>query len=481
MDKGIKKNMVYNVMLQLFNITYPFITATYISRILGAGKLGIINYSQAISSYALIFGMFGISTYGLREVAKIRDKKNKLLRLFSELIIIKLMATIIVIIVYIITIYNITFLLRENKLYLITSLVIFFNIFNVDWFFGGIEEYRIISLRTIIIRIITLIAIVILIKKEEDYLLYAFLLIIGQCLSNFWSFFISYKMIGFTLKKLNIKRHLKSLTIFFLSTFIVSCYTILNGIILGIYSTPEKVAFFTRAKGFQGMGIAITGAIATVLVPRISYYYHNDKKKYLELLNKSLDYNYIISIPVTCGLMILAQPLNYIFGGEEFIPAYKSLLLQAPIVIILTIGTWMYFQILIPMGKESLGVVIQSIMALTSLALSYMLVPKYHEIGASGSLLITETVGPIILFFILRRKIKIKLITESFFKYILAMIIMGCIIVILKKYLSGITLVFVGITQGVLFYFFSLYVMKEKITLEITSMLLKKNNKKNFS
>lgn len=471
MDKSIKKNIIYNMGLQLFNITYPFITATYISRILGASKLGTINYSQTILNYSLIFGMYGISTYGIREIAKIRNEKNKLLKLFSELVLIKVATTIITLSIYMIILYNTNLLLKENKLYLITSLAIIFNIFNVDWFFGGIEDYKLISLRTIFVRIVILIGIIVLIKREEDYLLYASLLIIGQCLSSFWSFFISYKIIGFTLKNLEIKKHLKSLTIFFISTFVVSCYTLLNGIILGLYANPEKIAFFTRARGFQGVGVAITGAIATVLVPRISYYYHNDKEKYTELLNKSLDYSYIISIPITCILIILAKPLNYIFGGEQFIQAYKSLVILAPIVFVLTVGTWMYFQILIPMGKEKIATYIQGVMAIVSLVMTYLLVPKYIEIGASIALLVTETVGPVIIFFILKKSIKIRLITESFFKYIFSSLIMSCVILILKNYLIDMKLVFVGSILGFIFYLLSLYLMKEKIILEIFRLL----------
>lgn len=476
--KSISKNIFYNFLLVGFNIAYPLITASYISKILGAKNIGMINYSQSIINFLLIFAMVGIPTYGIREIAQHRESKEEINNIFSELLIIKVFFSLMIFILYFLLLLEIQELKYDKNIFFIMGIILLANSFNIDWFFSGMEDYKVLSLRNIIIKMITFILIIFFIKRSEDYYLYALFITLGQSLGNVWSFFYSKKFVKLKFRNLNFKRHYNGLKVFFLSSLVISVYTLLGGIILGIFSTPEKVAFFSRARQLQLVGVTITGSVSTVLIPRISYYYTNDKNEYFILLKKSLNFGYILSIPLMIGFIFLSKELNLFLGGAEFLPAQKPLIILSPLILIVTLNTWGYLQGIVPAGMEKIGTIIQMGMAIINVLLSIVLIPKFFDIGVSIATVAAETVGTIILIIVLKRKIKINLLTNSLYRYIISGIIMAFFIEIIKRYFNNNQTLVLSILGGGIIYFLILIFLKEEIILYILNKIFNKLRRK---
>ena len=85
-EKSIKVNAIYNILLTLSNIVFPLVTFPYVSRILNPIGLGTTSFFTSISSYCVLVASLGISTYGIRAVAKVREDKEELTKVFQELI-----------------------------------------------------------------------------------------------------------------------------------------------------------------------------------------------------------------------------------------------------------------------------------------------------------------------------------------------------------------------------------------------------------
>ena len=83
--ESVKKNFLYNIVYQILLIILPLITAPYVSRTLGATSVGIYSYINSIAYYFLIIAMLGISNYGNREIAAVRENKEKLSEKFSSI------------------------------------------------------------------------------------------------------------------------------------------------------------------------------------------------------------------------------------------------------------------------------------------------------------------------------------------------------------------------------------------------------------
>lgn len=95
-EKSISKNAILNIILTLTNIVFPLITFPYISRILNPSGIGAISFFSSIGSYGVLVASLGISTYGIRVIAKNRYHKDKITKIFQELIVINSVMSIIV-------------------------------------------------------------------------------------------------------------------------------------------------------------------------------------------------------------------------------------------------------------------------------------------------------------------------------------------------------------------------------------------------
>lgn len=75
---SIAKNYVYNLILTISNIIIPFITIPYITRVLNPEGIGAVAFTGSIVECFVMFSALGITLYGPREIASVRDNPEKL-------------------------------------------------------------------------------------------------------------------------------------------------------------------------------------------------------------------------------------------------------------------------------------------------------------------------------------------------------------------------------------------------------------------
>lgn len=93
------------------NVLFPLITFPYVSRVLLAEGIGKVSFAQGVTSYFILLSGLGLSIYGIRAVAKVRDDKEKLSQLVMELLFLTVLSTVIVYIIFI------SFIFVNNKVY----------------------------------------------------------------------------------------------------------------------------------------------------------------------------------------------------------------------------------------------------------------------------------------------------------------------------------------------------------------------------
>ncbi|MEO2592251.1 oligosaccharide flippase family protein [Clostridium tertium] len=182
--KSIKKNYIYNLILTTINMIFPLVTAPYLSYVLGAVNIGKVNYATSIANWFILFAAFGIPRYGIREISRNRGSRMKLSCSFWNLLLIQFVLSIVTIILYILFIFSFKSFHNDISLYLLMIVMIVLNIFSIDWFYQGIEEYGYITGRNIIVKIISLILIFLMIKERNHYGLYALINILGLSFNN---------------------------------------------------------------------------------------------------------------------------------------------------------------------------------------------------------------------------------------------------------------------------------------------------------
>ena len=105
--KSISKNSIYYIIYNLLNIIFPLITGIYVSHVLLSSSIGEVEAARNLAQYFVILAFLGIPTYGLREIAKVRNNKEELSKVFSELTIINAVSTTIFLGIYFVFICSI--------------------------------------------------------------------------------------------------------------------------------------------------------------------------------------------------------------------------------------------------------------------------------------------------------------------------------------------------------------------------------------
>lgn len=475
-SKSIKKNYICNLILTSVNLIFPLITSPHLSTVLGAENIGKVNYATSIVNWFILFASFGIPRYGIREIARNRDSKKKLSMSFWNLILIQFILSSIAIVIYIIMILSINKFKSDLALYFITMLMILLSIFSIDWFYQGIEEYGYITIRNIIFKIISILLIFTMIKDKDNYYIYAGINVFGLSFNNILNYLHARKYVYKKMFEFRLIYYLKELRVYFFTTLIIALYTQLDSILIG-YKSKTDLAYYVRSKTIAGIGMSITNSVVTVFIPRTAYLIEKDYHTYRRIIQKAINYIYILALPCIVGIYMLATEIIYLLGKSEFIPAVPSLKIISVLILINCVGGWQINQILIPHRLEKVAFRIQCIGALMSFSLNLFLINKFSYIGGAITWVITEITIAIMSAMLIRKKcsnIRINYLNQSFIKYMISSIIMSILIIIVKMITLNYNYrIILSITLGPIVYFGIVFLLKDQIAMDIKKSFLK--------
>ncbi|MGL4992014.1 MAG: flippase [Sarcina sp.] len=475
--KSLKKNYFYNLVFTVVNMIFPLITAPYLSFILGAENIGKVNYATSIVTWFTLFAAFGIPRYGIREIARNRDNRKDLSKSFWNLISIQFILSMIAIVVYLGVIFTVPNLQADKNLYVLMVVMIILNIFSIDWFYQGIEEYGYITIRNIIFKVISIILIFTMIKDKDDYIFYALINIFGLSFNNLLNYISAQKHIDKKIYEFRILHYLKELKVYFMTTLVIALYTQLDQTFIGSISQKD-LAYYLRSKTVFGVGFSVVNSAVTIFIPRTAYLVKHNYEEYKKIIEKSINYIYLLALPCVVGIFILAEEIMIFLGGNEFIEAQYSVMIICILCLFTSIGSWQVNQVLIPNGKEKIAFKIQTATAVISIILNIALIPRYTYIGASIAWLLSEIFLMVTEAIFIRREvkeIKIKYINMSLIKYLISVIFMGIGVIGIKILMTNNNLlILVSIIVAPIIYFGMIIILKEKIVLEGVQQILKK-------
>lgn len=437
-QNSITKNYIYNLIYQLLIIIIPIILIPYISRTLLSNAVGEYSYSFSIVSYFVTFSMLGIIYYGNRQISIKKDNQKELNQTFWGIFIFKAIISFIALIIYFLLI---SFIIKtDNKqLYLIQGIFILAVFFDISWFFTGVENFKSILIRNLIIKLSSIILIFMLIKKPEDLIIYAIILaaseLIGQALM--WISLPKYK-IKFnksSLKEYEVFKHGKGLFVLFLPRAAIQIYTTVNVTMLGFYTNNNEVAYYDYANKIVSILLAIVTSVGIVMLPRISSMKHGNKTKEINvMLDQSLRIMFYIGIPIMFGLMAVSNLFVPWFLGESF--SYVSvLLLYLPIkIIFVMISNVTGIQYLIPHNRNKEFFISSLLGGIISIAFNIIFIKSLGSLGAVFSLVLAELVVAIAQIYFIRKDLPILKSILKTWRIVLAGFIMFVVIFVLSKY-----------------------------------------------
>lgn len=476
---SVKGNVILYGINTLTAILCPVITFPYAARVLLPEGIGAVNFLNSIVGYIVLLTNLGIPMYAVREVAKYRDDKLSRDKTTLELMLLSMVLCVIGYMTVWILAEFVPQIHRQASLFYILSLSILFNTIGVNWFYQGIEDFKFITIRAIIIRTITTAALFIFVRDSSDILIYGIILVgftVGNNLINFLHLrkYLNYNLIR--LKELNVSRHIKPALQVFVLNLITNLSLHLNSIMLGFLSGDEEVGYFTAGTKITHIGLTLISSLGIVLLPRCSNLIQNgDMAGFSSVIRKSLKVTLALSLPMIVGLSILAVPVTLIFCGNEYMPSIPVLYLNAPVILLVSLTNIMGMQVLYPMDRVNIVIASVSIGAAVNMILNFLIVPDYGATGAAVATLIAD-VTVVVTQLIMGRKSYPFKFTDMFTpKYIFAAIMMG--LAVLAWTFVPVSIVWrltVGILIGTTVYFGILLIQKDALALEIISMATKK-------
>lgn len=462
---SVKTNYIYNLLLNLFNLAYPLLTYPYISRVLGSDGIGKVDFANSIVQYFIYFGALGLPVYGVREIAKAKNSDKDRNKVFSELFTISFVANILSTIVLLFLIYYVNAFHKESKLFYITSINMFFNIFAIDWLFQGLENYKYITRRSIFVKLLSIIFLFTFVKGKNDYIIYAFVSIIGLSGSNIINAVSARKYVKLQFKNLNLKKHIKPLLYIFSSQIMSNIYLYLNTTMLGFMSNSSSVGFYTSANKINRVMISLVTSLGIVLTPRISNYFQENKIHQIKiLLKQSIEFLFFISIPLIFAFLILSKNIILLFLGKNFVRSIVTLQILGPVILFVGLSNITNTQILIPIGKEKYITKSVFMAAILNFFTNLILVPILKENGAAISMLVAEFTVTVIQLYYSRNIIKGLIFNKENFKYVFASLIMSISLIITNILIKQMLIcLFVSVLLGGLTYIITLFILKDPI------------------
>ena len=371
---SIKWNFLFALGNNLINILAPFVITPYVARVLGAENLGVYSYSTSVANFFVIFAMLGVSNYGNRCIAKVRDDKVERSRVFWEIYYLQLFLSLVISVAYLFYV----FIISENTIVSLTLILFVLSAgLDITWFFSGMENFKFILLRNLIIKVIDLVFVFLFVKDSGDVVIYTLIISAGFFISNAFMWTSISKNISFNKPSARSSiSHLKPNLVLFIPVIAISIYNYMDKIMLGGLSDMAQVGYYDNSEKIMAIPQTIVTALGTVMLPRVTNMIANGKKKETEnYLNKSLLFVAFISSACTFGIVTISSEFVLLYLGEEFESCITLLYYLMPCLIFKAYGNVLRMQYIIPNGKDKIYVVSVCLGAVTNLFLNWILIP----------------------------------------------------------------------------------------------------------
>ncbi len=375
------------------NLTSSLLNAVlfiYLARVLGAEGFGYLSYAGTLVFYLFNFIDLGLSTYGMREIAKDRPRASEFV---SNIISFRLLTALILFVGFTaINVYTHQMVLVKI-LMLEIALMCFVSALSTEWAFQGLEKMHMVFVSFAVTPFLQLLLNFLLVKTPDDILRVPVINFLAS-LPVIFAFLnrLKFKLSIFGLKLQEIRRYLSSAIVIWSISVLAQVYNGLDIVMLGLYRSPQEVSYFTVARRIIG-GISLFMVFLTgALLPHLSFTYkddisvfHKSTRKYLKISGAILA---CIFVPL---VLFSSQAISWTVGANYMPAALPMKIMMVAIVLVMLNLPYSTGLIAASMEREVLKQAFAS--AALSIFLNFILIPRYGMIGASISFVCAEALA----------------------------------------------------------------------------------------
>ena len=467
---SLKKNFGLNLILTFCNYLFPLITYPYVSRVLGVERIGVCNFVDGIVNYFILFSTLGLGSYGVREIAKCKDDFRRRNFVFSNLIAINLIGTIIATIALLCSTLWLPSLQPYKEFLWLGLVKLVFNMFIVEWFFQGLQDFKYITVRSVLIRFLYVISVFIFIHTKEDVILY-YGLSVAMTLSNAainWNY--SRKFRRLTFNGLKIKSFLFPVLAFGYYRLLTSMYTSFNLVFLGFTANDKEVGYFATATKLYSILMGVFTAFTTVMVPKVSELLSSGEKEKLQMMaNKTFSLLTALSLPIIIISLFCAEDIILILSGPGYEGAYTPFRIVIFLLLIIGMEQISIQQFLMASTSSKSIATVSTIGAATGVILNVLITPYLGAIGSAISWGLSEFAVLLTGLYLVKQLLGITLPLRDLTKNLLWSIIYVIALFAVHNFHLGVhlNLIISGLTVFILFAVINMKCTKNEVVVGI--------------
>ncbi|MCM1568125.1 MAG: flippase [Roseburia sp.] len=431
---SVRRNFSYNLMYQFLSIGSVLLVTPYITRTLGANQTGVYSYTLANAHYFLLFAMLGLNNYGSRQIARAKaegerlhepcrmeepckqdgrrqceepcrqdepcgqeqqgaDKRTDILsRTFWSIYALQFLTAMTAVLCYLG--YLLFGAVEDKNIACIQLLYVASALADINWFFFGMEQFKLTVIRNSMVKLASIAAVFLLIKKPGDLWIYTIIMAGSIFISALalWPYLPRFVK-PVRLKGREIAAHIKPNLVLFIPVIAISVYNVMDKIMIGrLLHNKAEVSYYDNAYKVMEIPHAFINALGMVMLPKMSALVqkgeHRQGRLYIE---KSMHFTLLLAFAVSFGLASVADNLAPVYFGKEFLPCGVLMRWLAPLGVIKSWANVIRTQYLLPNQHDKIYVASVAGGAVVNIIANLLLIPRMGTLGAVIGTLLAET------------------------------------------------------------------------------------------
>ncbi|TET07589.1 flippase, partial [Candidatus Aerophobetes bacterium] len=273
------KNFLSLSAAQIMSQAILFLTIIYLARTLGAAAFGKIAFAQAVVLYFALIANLGLTTLGVREVARDKDRIDNYIGNILSLRLVLALLSFFLLFIFVSLIKKPT---EVKYLIILFGLSLFPSALLLDWLFQGVEKMGSIGISRILDKLFYAGLIFLLVKDAKHIWVVPCLWLGGSLLASGFLVYVFTRQFGRPRLRFNLSfwKELARRALPMGAAFImIQIYYNLDTVMLGFMRNDEVVGWYTAAYKVVLFVWAFIPIFINVIFPLMSKYYQQSKEK----------------------------------------------------------------------------------------------------------------------------------------------------------------------------------------------------------
>ena len=403
--KIIAKNYVALLFIQGTNFILPLIIFPYLVRTLGSEKYGLVMVAQSVALFLTIIVDFGFNISATREVANLKNDKEKLSQFYWNVFSIKLVLIIITFLLLLGLIICVDKFSVDPLIYLFSFGLVLGQAIFPTWFFQGIEKMQVITIVNVAAKLFFTISLFFVVLSPSDYQYVPIFNGLGFVISGLFGFVFSLQYVKFIFPKLSqVKEIIENSSSLFFSNFAVSLYTSSNTLILGFFAGDSMAGIYASMEKLILAIKSLYSPFYQAIFPNLSTKPYDEIRSYIDKMRIPIGFlGLIISIIIFFG----AKQILMLAFDDALIVGYSAVFQILGLISMLSSLNMLYVTLYYPsIKKYKIRMKILISGGFLNLIIALSLVKFYTIYGVAISAVTTELFILLLAVYFYYKKIK---------------------------------------------------------------------------